>query len=132
MLKILCWVSDSWHSAKKLKNTWRKFFAECQIVGTRQSTSSTLPLFPPSPHVLSQYNMWFVWVSSNVRHNVLEIFLFSYHSLHMWYHDILAIFVIFWLGLYLIEFKNKSSASPCPCFVNTMFEILGAFLDSSS
>jgi hypothetical protein len=132
MRKILCRVSDSWHSAKILKKTWRKFFNECQIVGTRQSTSSTLPLLPLSPHVLSQYHMWFVQVSSNVRHNFLETFLFFYHSLHMWYHDILAIFVIFGLGLYLIEFKNKLSVSRCPCFVNTMFEISGAFLNSSS
>jgi hypothetical protein len=57
---------------------------------------------------------------------------FFYHSLHKRYHDILAIFVIFGLRLYLIEFKNKSPASRCPCFVNTMFEISGVFLDSAS
>jgi hypothetical protein len=73
-----------------------------------------------------------VWVLNNVRHNFLETFLIFYHSLHMRYHDILTIFVIFGLRLYLIEFKNKSPASRWPCFVNTMFKISGAFLDSAS
>jgi hypothetical protein len=131
MLKILCRVSDSWHSAKKLKKMTkilcrvpdRGHSAKYVIDATSTPSISTCVI--TISHVVCR-------VSSNVRHNFLETFLFFYHSLHIWYHDILKIFIIFGLGLCLIEFKNKSSASRCPYFVNTMFEISGAFLDSSS
>ena len=57
---------------------------------------------------------------------------FFYHSLNIWYHDILTNFMIFGLRLLFIEFKNNSTASSWSCFVNKMFEIGDLFLDTAS
>ena len=71
-------------------------------------------------------------VVSIVRDNLREIFSNFYHSLRIWYHDILTSFMIFELRLLFIEFKNNSTASSWSCFVNKMFEIGGLVLDMAS
>ena len=70
--------------------------------------------------------------ASIVCDNLRETFSNFYHSLHIWYHDILTSFMIFGLRLLFIEFKNNSTASSWSCFVNKMFEIGGLFLDTAS
>ena len=70
--------------------------------------------------------------ASIVCDNLCKTFSNFYHSLHIWYHDILTSCMIFGLRLLFIEFKNKSTASSWSCFVNKMFEIGGLFLDTAS
>ena len=70
--------------------------------------------------------------ASIVCDNLRETFSNFYHSLHIWYHDILTSFMIFELRLLFIEFKNNSIVSSWSCFVNKMFEIGGLFLDTAS
>ena len=70
--------------------------------------------------------------ASIVHDNLRKTSSNFYHSLHIWYHDILTSFMIFGLRLLFIEFKNNSTASSWSCFVNKMFEIDGLFLDTAS
>ena len=59
---------------------------------------------------------------SIVRDNLCDTFSIFYHSLHIWYHDILSNFMIFGLSLFFIEFKNHSTTRSGSCFWNKMFE----------
>ena len=69
--------------------------------------------------------LWFV----NIVHDrfVRNLFIF-YHSLHIWYHEILTNLVIFGLRLLFLEFKNHSATCSWSCFLNKMFEISFHFL----
>ena len=55
--------------------------------------------------------------------NCAKIFQFFYHSLHVWYHEILTNLIIFRLHLLFIEFKNNSVTYSWSCLVNRMFDI---------
>ena len=53
---------------------------------------------------------------------------FFYHSLHIWYHELLTNFMIFKLRLDFIQLKHFSTAPSSSCFGNQMFEILSHFM----
>ena len=55
---------------------------------------------------------------------------FFFHSLHLWYHDIMRNFIIFRLRLSFIEFKIYSVTHSWACFVNQMIDFLS--LNSST
>ena len=73
--------------------------------------------------------LWFV----NIIHDILcETFSIFYHSLHIWYHEILASLLIFRPRLLFLEFKNHSATSSWSCFLNKICEISFHFLGKTS
>ena len=65
----------------------------------------------------------------NIVHDRFVRNLFNfYHSLHVWYHEILINLMIFGLRLLFLEFKNHSATYSWSCFLNKMFEISFHFL----
>ena len=58
-----------------------------------------------------------------VRDTLCETFLIFYHSLHLWYHEILTNLMIFRLCFFL-EFKNHSVTRSWSCFLNKMSKFL--------
>ena len=69
---------------------------------------------------------------SNGRANFCETSSIFYHSLHVWYHNIITNLMIFWLHLLFIEFKNNPVARSWSCFMNMMFEFSFEFFDNAS
>ena len=60
----------------------------------------------------------------NIVHDILcETFSIFYHSLHVWYHEILTNLMIFRHRLLFLEFKNHSATRSWSCFLNKMCEI---------
>ena len=69
----------------------------------------------------------------NIIHDRLsETFSIFYHSLHVWYHEILTNLMIFRLRLLFLEFKNHSATRSWSCFLNKMFEISFHFPSKAS
>ena len=59
----------------------------------------------------------------DIIHDILcKTFSIFYHSLHVWYHEILTNLMIFRLCFFL-EFKNHSATRSWSCFLNKMFEL---------
>ena len=66
----------------------------------------------------------------NIVHDILcDTFSIFYHSLHVWYHEILTNLMIFRLRLL---FLNHSATRSWSCFLNKMFEISFHFLGKAS
>ena len=60
----------------------------------------------------------------NIVHDILcETFSIFYHSLHVWYHEILTNLMIFKLRLLFLEFKNHLATRSWSCFLNKMSKI---------
>ena len=52
-----------------------------------------------------------------------------YHSLHIWYHEILTNLIIFKLHLHFLEFLNHLDTQSWSCFLVKMFEISFDFME---
>ena len=60
----------------------------------------------------------------NIVHDRLcKTLLIFYHSLHIWYHEILTNLMIFRLCLLFLEFKSQTATHLWSCFLNKMFKI---------
>ena len=60
----------------------------------------------------------------NIIDDILcKTFSIFYHSLHVWYHEILTNLMIFRLCLLFLEFKNHSATRSWSCFLNKLFKI---------
>ena len=84
-------------------------------------SSLWLQILPnPSQRYDSSFEiLWFV----NIVHDILcETFSIFYHSLHVWYHEILTNLMIFRLRLLFLEFKNHLATCSWSCLLNKMFE----------
>ena len=67
-----------------------------------------------------------------VHDRLYETFSIFYHSLHIWYHEILTNLMIFRFRLLFLEFKNHSATRLWSCFLNKIFEISFYFLGKAS
>ena len=90
----------------------------------KSNLNSTVTLTPNLTGSLSTLRFFFGDASVckgrtwQIVRNLLKIF----HSIHVWYHEILTNLVIFRLRLLFLEFKNHSATSSWSCFLNKMFE----------
>ena len=76
---------------------------------------------------------WEILQVVNIIHDILcETFSIFYHSLHIWYHEILTNLMIFRLCLLFLEFKNHLATRLWSCFLNKMFEISFHFPSKTS
>ena len=105
---------------------YKKFWSENLI---RSSLWLKILSNPSHVYGISSEMLSFV---SNVRDNFYETCSIFYHSLHVWYHDILTNLIIFRLRLIFIEFKNNAAARSWSCFVKKMFDFSFQFLDKAS
>ena len=72
------------------------------------SVSLCCGLWPSDTYDPSLLEVGLLWFANIIRDNLCETSSIFYHSLHVWYLDILTSFMIFGLRLIFIEFKNNS------------------------
>ena len=100
---------------------YRKFWSQTPIQSSLwlQILSNSSQLYDSSSEMLRSI--------SNVHEKLCKTFSVFYHSLHIWYHEILTNLMIFRVCLLFIEFKSNSATRSWSCFVNKMFEIFFHF-----
>ena len=59
---------------------------------------------------------------TNIRHNFCKTVSIFYHSIHIWYYDIMTNHMIFGVHLHFIEFKTYSVTRSYKCFADKIFE----------
>ena len=90
-----------------------------------------------TPNLIESFStLWFFfWDTLVFKHHTWQIVwnLFNfYHSLHVWYHEIMRNLMIFRLRLLFLEFKNHSATCSWSCFLNKMFKISFHFPSKTS
>ena len=107
-------------------NTWINLCSLLLIQKVLKSNSNLIvPLTPNLTESFSTLRFLF-WDTSFCKHStwhVVRNHLNFYHSLHVWYHEILTNLIIFRLRLLFSEFKTQTATRSWSCFLNKMFEI---------